>query len=195
MAYDFPNSPTIGQRVTMPDSTVRSWDGTKWRASSATGSYTAGTVNIVGRAIGPVGNGLDTTEDTLLSVTVPGGTVAVAGQTLHAMSWGSTSSGSINRILKCYYGVDLLGTLNLTGTQFDWWLDMMIMRTNTGAQLYMSHWQEGPDGAITGGRILTRGVGGQDFNNSLNVRVTGQTTGSSAGNNIIADALIVELMG
>lgn len=33
MAYDFPNSPTVGQKVTMPDTSVRVWDGTKWKAS------------------------------------------------------------------------------------------------------------------------------------------------------------------
>lgn len=36
--FDFPNSPTNGQLVTMPDGTVRMWDGVKWvaGASSAT---------------------------------------------------------------------------------------------------------------------------------------------------------------
>jgi hypothetical protein len=30
--FDFPNSPTTNQTITMPDGTVRKWDGTKWVA-------------------------------------------------------------------------------------------------------------------------------------------------------------------
>jgi len=32
MAFDFPNAPTTNQIVTMPDGTVRKWDGVKWVA-------------------------------------------------------------------------------------------------------------------------------------------------------------------
>jgi len=32
MAFDFPNTPTTNQIVTMPDGTVRKWDGVKWVA-------------------------------------------------------------------------------------------------------------------------------------------------------------------
>jgi hypothetical protein len=28
--FDFPASPTTGQQITMPDGTVRVWDGAKW---------------------------------------------------------------------------------------------------------------------------------------------------------------------
>jgi hypothetical protein len=34
MAFDFPASPTTGQQITMPDGTVRLWDGTKWVAGA-----------------------------------------------------------------------------------------------------------------------------------------------------------------
>src|SRR6516165_5126839 len=30
--FDFPNAPTTGQTITMPDVTVRRWDGIKWAA-------------------------------------------------------------------------------------------------------------------------------------------------------------------
>src|SRR5215467_12052051 len=38
MPYDFPNSPTSGQTVTMPDGSTRVWDGTKWKAGPGTGT-------------------------------------------------------------------------------------------------------------------------------------------------------------
>jgi hypothetical protein len=33
--FDFPNSPVNGQTITMPDGTVRRWDGTKWMAGAS----------------------------------------------------------------------------------------------------------------------------------------------------------------
>lgn len=40
MAFDFPNTPTTNQIATMPDGTVRRWDGIKWVAGqSPTGPY------------------------------------------------------------------------------------------------------------------------------------------------------------
>jgi hypothetical protein len=38
MPYDFPDSPTNGQTVTMPDGSTRVWDGTKWKAGPGTGT-------------------------------------------------------------------------------------------------------------------------------------------------------------
>src|SRR5438034_2829150 len=38
MPYDFPDAPTNGQTVTMPDGSTRVWDGTKWKAGPGTGT-------------------------------------------------------------------------------------------------------------------------------------------------------------
>ena len=35
--FDFPNSPTTGQTVSMPDGSARVWDGTKWQAGTSAG--------------------------------------------------------------------------------------------------------------------------------------------------------------
>src|SRR5262252_9694398 len=57
--FDFPNSPTLNQQVTMPDGTVRQWDGTKWKAGGATatgpylqlsGGAMSGAMTVVGNA-------------------------------------------------------------------------------------------------------------------------------------------------
>jgi hypothetical protein len=39
MPYDFPNTPTSGQTVTMPDGSTRQWDGTKWHAGATGTAY------------------------------------------------------------------------------------------------------------------------------------------------------------
>src|SRR5580765_2798538 len=40
MAFDFPNAPTTNQLITMPDGTIRRYDGTKWVAGQTpTGPY------------------------------------------------------------------------------------------------------------------------------------------------------------
>jgi hypothetical protein len=39
MPYDFPNAPTSGQTTTMPDGSVRQWDGVKWHAGAGTTTY------------------------------------------------------------------------------------------------------------------------------------------------------------
>jgi hypothetical protein len=39
MPYDFPDTPTTGQTVTMPDGSTRQWDGVKWHAGAGTTSY------------------------------------------------------------------------------------------------------------------------------------------------------------
>ena len=47
MAFDFPNSPSIGQRVTGTGGTVYVWDGVKW--ASNVGNVTAQSMGDVGR--------------------------------------------------------------------------------------------------------------------------------------------------
>ena len=39
--FDFPNSPTTGQSVSMPDGSARIWDGTKWQAGTGAGAAAA----------------------------------------------------------------------------------------------------------------------------------------------------------
>ena len=56
MAFDFPNTPTTGQQITMPDGTVRVWDGTKWVAGVYTLPALVPAQNNVGRNL--VHNGL-----------------------------------------------------------------------------------------------------------------------------------------
>lgn len=46
MAFDFPNSPTIGQTATTPNGSIFTWDGVKWTASATSG---AGFANAAGR--------------------------------------------------------------------------------------------------------------------------------------------------
>lgn len=47
-AYDFPSSPTLGQKVTGPGAQTFQWDGTKWIALGGPGSTFAPLVNISG---------------------------------------------------------------------------------------------------------------------------------------------------
>ena len=47
MAFDFPNSPSVGQRVTGVGGIVYVWDGVKW--ASNIGSVTAQSMGDVGR--------------------------------------------------------------------------------------------------------------------------------------------------
>ena len=52
--FDFPNAPTIGDRVQAPNSAWWRWDGTKWIADNAgvTSAGGSGTVSLVGTGTG-----------------------------------------------------------------------------------------------------------------------------------------------
>lgn len=43
MAYDFPNTPTIGDHVTTPGGAVLAWDGVKWSAQAPSAQFVAKT--------------------------------------------------------------------------------------------------------------------------------------------------------
>jgi hypothetical protein len=102
------------------------------------GALMAGGGNIfVGASAAGVGNGADTTEDTLFTVTLPPNSLDVVGRQIMIEAYGSIAATSATKDAKIYFGSTQLAGANFhattTGTGI-WLLNAIITKTGSNAQ-------------------------------------------------------------
>ena len=194
MAYDFPNSPTIGQRVTMPDSTVRSWDGTKWRASSATGSYTPPSSPRLTTNFTPVSYpGAVTTEQDLQTYSLPAGSLASDGQVLRIRAYGTCGNLSAVRNCRLYFGATIVGLVQPgSGGPFNWMIDAIVVRTGATTQMSQATALQGTNNT-TGQGASTEATPAETLSGPITIKTTGQSTLAGAGA-VVSSIIMVELL-
>ena len=154
------------------------------------GAAASGGGNIfVGASQAGVGNGADTTEDTLFSVTVPPNTLDIIGRELNIAAFGTITASSATKDARIYWGsqvlVDFTGTTTQTGA---WSVLATIIKTGSGAQTMLVQNESTITGALV--RTITVTNGTQADNAGVLVKVTGQTTGGVAAT-VLCNALVV----
>jgi hypothetical protein len=102
------------------------------------GALAAGGGNVfVGASSAGIGNGADTTEDTLFSVTLPPGTLDRVGRQILIEAYGSIAAApSANKNARVYFGtasltVAFAATTNQTGV---WILNALVTKTGANTQ-------------------------------------------------------------
>jgi len=73
-------------------------------------------VNVAG-----VGTGANTTEDTLMSYSLPAGTLAAANQGIRVTAWGTGVNTANVTTLRCYFGSTVVVSKVLTASQANTW--------------------------------------------------------------------------
>lgn len=161
-----------------------------------------------GQAVSAAGG----TETSLLSFSVPGGTLAANGQSLRVTAWGTCSGADANaKTLKMR-----LGASGITGTALDngnawqaskafqWQLSALITRTGatTADALFEYRATIAAGGQITGANTTTNTLDiGLNFTQPSGANATWANaqliavTGASTGNGITGQGLVVELLG
>ncbi len=161
---------------------------------SAVGGGGGGISSRIFSAFTSVGNGADTTEDTLQTYTLPASTLAVNGQALRIKVRGQFSTLSATKTIRVYFGATVIATyFNTAAALFNLDLDTTIMRASATTQTSSAIVVEAANNS----------TGGQTFNEQLSptetlsgniiIKVTGQSTVGTA-NAVTCDVVLVEFL-
>lgn len=135
--------------------------------------------------VAPLANAADSTEDTILTFTLPPNTLDVVGRGLIIQAWGNVTATSATKTVRMYFGTSIVGSLAYATTATGFWqMTANIWKTATNGQ--MGYFEYDAVGAATA-RNASPAVGCEPDNASIVCKITGQST-SSAGN-------IVQLYG
>lgn len=129
-----------------------------------------------------------TTELTLQSYTLPGGTLAIAGQAVRITCWGVTGATANNKTMKLYFGASAIATPAAATNAKGWRLTMIVMRRTATTQ-----------GVDSWGLVDTTPVtpantdGAETLSAGVLIKCTG-LDGTAAAADITANGMIVELI-
>lgn len=134
-----------------------------------------------------VGNGADLTEDTLQSFTIPANTLANVGDVIHIYAAGTFGGTTDNKSVRIKFGgnnIDLPSTSTASVTK--WWAEVIVMKTGTNTQTYMS--TAGSSASIPG---TTTGTLTLTDSSTIALLVTGMNSTNSVAGSVTCQMLVV----
>jgi hypothetical protein len=83
-----------------------------------------------------VGNGADTTEDTLFTATLPPNTLDIAGRQILLEAWGSLSATNAVKTIRMYFGSSIVAQVTPAAvTAGDWSAQLLVTKTANNVQI------------------------------------------------------------
>lgn len=134
------------------------------------------------------GNGADTTEDTLLTYSLPAKTLSANGKGIKIRAWGATAANTDNKTMKLYFGSEVIATATAATNNKNWFLELEVFRTGSSTQVVFGQ-----------GQVDTTNVtpyvttGAETDTAAIVIKITGQAGTGNAGD-IVAKGLVVEMM-
>lgn len=156
---------------------------------NTTASYaiTGGTANINSTA---VGNAADTTEDNLITYSLPANALSVNNKAVRVTTWGSGVSTADATTVKCYFGATAVLTRILTASQANTWrATFEVVRTGATAQIATGAF-------INGGTVVTsvqsNASPGETLSGAVTIKCTGQRAVTSSANSVQQLGMVTE---
>ena len=134
------------------------------------------------------GNGAYTTEDTLITYTLPAKILSAAPKGVRITAWGNTAANADNKTMKLYFGSEVLATPTAATNNQGWWLEVDVFKTGPSTQAVFGLGQVGTTGVAP---LITTGA--ETDTAGIVIKLTGQA-GTGNANDIVAKALIVEML-
>lgn len=138
------------------------------------------------QTVGNVGAG----EDTLISTTLPGGTLARDGEHLIMLAWGTVGAANEAKVIKWYFGSTAItaysATVASTGT---WQSCLVVIRTGAATQLLLLS-GSGSGGSVA--MVTNTGTATETLSGDIITKLTGEATTT---NSIVQSGLIRKLVG
>lgn len=137
------------------------------------------------------GNAADTTEDTLMSFTVPAGALANVGDTLHVVAGGSLAASTDSKTVRLRIGGSgaLASPVGAAVGVIKWMLQVWLTKTASNTQSYVTSYSNGASLFSTiSGTLALADTG------TLAVAVSGQNVTNSVLNSITCQYLSVDLI-
>lgn len=136
-----------------------------------------------------VGNGADTTEDTLQSFTIPANTLVNVGDTLRIIAGGVFAASTDNKTVRVKLGGTAISSpTGITAGSIRWGVEAWVVKTGSNTQSYLSTGAtvSGTQGTDTFTLSLTD-------TSTIALTITGQNSTNSSANSVTCRFLIVEL--
>lgn len=138
-----------------------------------------------------VGNGADTTQDTLQTFTLGAGQLANVGDTIHLVASGTFASSTDTKTARVVFGGQNLASqaTATSGVQF-WSVEVWIIKTGSSAQSYAV--MGSINGTSSGG--TTTGTKTVTDTAAITINITGQNSTNSVANSITCQTLVIEYL-
>lgn len=134
------------------------------------------------------GNGADTTEDTLLTFSLPAKTLSANKKGVRIKAWGNTATNADNKTMKLYFGSEVITTPTAATSNKGWELELEVYRTGASTQVVFG---KGVVDTTNVTPLITTGA--ETDTAAIVIKITGQA-GTANANDIVAKGLIVEML-
>lgn len=140
-------------------------------------------------SIAGVGNGADTTDDTLFSYTLPANALgASSGRALRIKAFGKRAAGGGNNVVKIFFGATAVAISAATATAADTWeAEAVVWRSGANTQL---GWGRTVVAAVVAENNATPA---ETETGAITIKVTGSDAGSNA-NKVLGQGFVVEML-
>lgn len=181
-----------GVSYSVPSSAAdTNWAADQVAFEQALAAAVAASPRVLYSNVGPVGTGANTTEDTLMSYTLPGGTLSANHMGIRITASGAGVSTSDTTTLRCYFG-SAVATLVLTASQANTWRAVFeVYRASATVQAGMGTIAVGGTAQSTYNSTLSAT---ETLANDIVVKFTGQRATSSVANSVQQFTMLVELL-
>lgn len=149
----------------------------------------ANRVGLLSGQAGSIATAANTTETTLFSFVLPGGSLKNVGDQVEVFAFGKTGATANNKTIIGYFGAASFTTGAVAGNNVAWAVRMRIVKDGANTQsIYAS-------GSI-GSTVVTATwqAGTEKDGNDILIKVTG-TNGTAAASDILGKAMQVEFAG
>lgn len=147
---------------------------------------------ILAKNITTVGSGADTTEDNLMTYSLPAATLGANAQGIRVTAWGDGANTADVTTIKGYFGATAVVTKVLTASQANtWWAEFEVFRTGATAQTASGTIQ---NGGTANSAAQTNAAPGETLSGAVTVKFTGQRATSSVANSLRQLGMTVELL-
>ncbi len=137
-----------------------------------------------------VGNGADTTEDTVKTFTLQANALEAVNRGVYIYAWGKYNGDANVKTAKLYFGATTVSAISSSNTQLGWALEMVIGKAAANQQVISS---QSIIGTSHGG--VTNSTAGVDTDTAgIVIKLTCQTATSAVANRIVLNGMYVQFM-
>lgn len=151
----------------------------------------SGVGGLINAQTGSVGTTAVTSEEVLQTYTLPANTLAVAGQSIRVTCPYTTGATANNKTVKLYFGASVISTPTYAGNAQVGRLSFIVTRTGAATQKFFGSGMAGTGSLTPVAEVYTAGT--DALTAGVVIKCTG-TNGTAAANDIIAQAMITELI-
>lgn len=134
-----------------------------------------------------VGNGADTTEDTLQTFTLPAAQLTNIGDVIHIRAGGTLAATTDNRTVRVRFGGQVVGGFSISvASATVWWVDVTVIKTGANTQSFVATGDYGAGNQAKSGTLTVTDTA------SIVLSVTGQNSTTPTAGSITCQVATID---